>query len=104
MILSLIILILTLITKIIQSVHNFMSVEKINIENPESIIQAAISHELMENPYCPIPGLLNELLEFYRLGDKSALDMALIIANELLAPRNPSIFQKITDFIRKQTQ
>lgn len=78
-----------------------MSAEKITIENPESIIQAAITHELMENPYCPIPGLLNELLETYRLGDKSALDMALMIANESLAPRKPSVFEKIKNYIRK---
>jgi hypothetical protein len=79
-----------------------MSVEKINIDNPESIIQAAMLHEQMKNPDCPIPNLLNELLEIYRLGDKSALDMALSIANESLTPRKPSIFEKITNFIRKK--
>jgi hypothetical protein len=57
----------------------------------------------MENPYCPIPGLLNELWETYqRLGDKSVLDMALLIANESLAPRKANIFEKIKNRIGKK--
>ena len=84
------------------TLYNFMTAERTNVVNPESIIQAAVTHEQMANPYCPIPDIFSELMEIYRFGDKSALDMALQIANESLAPRKPNIIEKFSNFIRKK--
>ena len=75
-------------------------VEDQKLENPESIIQAAILHERMQNPYCPIADLLEELLEINRQGDESAIELALEIAHESLTPRKPNFVDKIVGFIR----
>jgi hypothetical protein len=55
----------------------------------------------MLNPDCPIVGLLNELVDMYNNGNNSALDMALQIANESLAPRKANFSEKLLSFFNK---
>ena len=65
--------------------------------DPKEIVYAAINAERRENPDCPVASMLEDLLVMYRAGDEGALEMAIEIANDTLAPRRPNIFLRLKD-------
>lgn len=69
-------------------------------KDPVGVVNAAILKEQMENPDCPMAMLMEELLQKYHQGDSNALNFALKIAEETLAPKKPSVFEKIRIRIR----
>ncbi|OGM08483.1 hypothetical protein A2159_02650 [Candidatus Woesebacteria bacterium RBG_13_34_9] len=64
----------------------------------EGIVQHAIFKELSENPYCPLPGLMQELLNS---GDPDKIEMAYQIAQESLQPRGPNIIEKLFRVLKR---
>jgi len=54
------------------------------IKDKDCVFSAACAKERMENPYCPLAGLLDELVS---IGTPEALEMARQIAEESLLPR-----------------
>ena len=66
-------------------------------EDPKQLVYGAISAERKENPDCPVASMLEDLLVMYRAGDEGALEMAIEIANDTLAPRRPNIFLRLKD-------
>ncbi len=58
------------------------------VEADKSLIYLAIQKELLENPYCPVVSdLYVPLLEKIDKGNKEALELALQIAQDSLAPK-----------------